>query len=254
VVNHCEELSLSRRAAMHEGEVSAWTGLRSQPASAETVMLARDLVLAEETGARYHAAHVSTAESVALIRRAKATGVPVTAEVTVHHLALTAEANRRYDTHTKCNPPLREEADRRACLEGLADGTLDAIVTDHAPHAAHEKAVEFEDAPFGVIGLETALPVLLGLVSAGALTLETVVRALTSRAAACFDLPGGRLEAGAPGDVTVIDLDRAWVIQPEHFLSKSRNTPFAGWEVRGRAVATVVGGRLVYVWPDGLMF
>lgn len=253
VVNHCEELSLSRRAAVHEGDVSAWTGLRSQPSSAEEVMIARDLILCREAGARYHVAHVSTAESVALIRRAKAQGAPVTAEVTVHHLALTHEVNRGYDPNTKCNPPLRTEADRQACLEGVIDGTLDAIVTDHAPHATHEKAVEFEEAPFGVIGLETAVGVLLRLVEQGELEWPTLVRALTAGPARCFDLPGGRLEAGAPGDVTVIDPACAWTIQPVHFQSRSRNTPFAGWEVRGRAVATAVSGRLVYSWPEGIV-
>ncbi len=252
LVNHCEDLSLSRRAAIHEGEVSAWTGLRSQPASAEVVMLARDLTLCAETGARYHAAHVSTAESVTLVRQAKARGLPVTAEVTVHHLALTHEANRTFDPNTKCNPPLRTEADRQACLQGLRDGTLDAIVTDHAPHTENDKAVEFEEAPFGVIGLETALPVLLQLVQRGELDLATVVRRLTAGPAACFGLPGGALQEGGPADVTLVDLEMDWTIQPEHFQSRSRNTPFAGWAVKGRAVTTIVGGRPVFRWPEGL--
>ncbi len=252
VVNHCEDKSLSRGAAIHEGTVSAWTGLRSQPASAEIVMLARDLTLCAETGARYHAAHVSTAESVDLIRRAKARGLPVTAETTVHHIALDHEAVREFDTHAKCNPPLRTAADRQACLDGLADGTLDALVTDHAPHSNHDKAVEFEDAPFGVIGLETALPVALRLVQQGALELSTLVSRLTRGPAACFGLPGGDLGVGRPGDVTLIDPEMTWTIQPEHFQSKSRNTPFAGWSVQGRAVATVVAGRAVYRWPEGL--
>ena len=253
VVNHCEELSLSRRAAAHEGRMSAWTGLRSQPASAEVVMLARDLTLCGETGARYHAAHVSTADSVALVREAKAKGLPVTAAVTVHHLALTHEALRDYDPNTKCNPPLRTENDRQACLVGLTDGTIDAIVTDHSPHTENDKAVEFEDAPFGVIGLETAVPVLLGLVAKGELALSTVVRALTRGPARCFGLPGGRLEAGAPADLTLIDPEMSWTVQPEHFQSKSHNTPFAGWQVKGRAVTTLVGGREVYAWPEGVV-
>lgn len=253
VVNHCEDLSLSGGAAMHEGDASTQTGLRAQPAAAEEVMLARDLVLCRQTRARYHAAHLSTAGSVELVRRAKAEGLPVTAEVTVHHLLLTDEACLGFDTHTKCNPPLRSEADRRACVAGVADGTLDAIVTDHAPHTDNDKAVEFEDAPFGVIGLETALPALLRLVEQGALTLAAVIERLTAGPAACFDLDAGRLAPGSPADVTLIDPDLGYTIRPEHFLSRSANTPFAGWDVRGRAVATVVGGRLVFRWPDGLV-
>jgi dihydroorotase len=253
VVNHCEDLSLSGGGAMHEGEASTWTGLKAQPAAAEEVMVARDLVLCRQTGARYHAAHLSTAGSVELVRRAKEEGLPVTAEVTVHHLLLTDEACLGFDTHTKCNPPLRTEADRQACIAGVADGTLDAIVTDHAPHTDNDKAVEFEDAPFGVIGLETALPALLRLVDQGALELSTVIERLTAGPAACFGLNAGRLAPGAPADVTLIDPDLRYTIRPEHFLSRSANTPFAGWEVRGRAVATIVGGRLVYRWPDGLV-
>jgi len=253
VVNHCEDLSLSGRGAMNEGESSTWTGLRAQPAAAEEVMLARDLVLCRQTGARYHAAHVSAAGSVELVRRAKADGLPVTAEVTVHHLLLTDRACLDFDTHTKCNPPLRTEADRLACIAGVADGTLDAIVTDHAPHTDNDKAVEFEDAPFGVIGLETALPALLGLVEQGALSLSTVIERLTAGPAACFGLDAGRLVPGAPADVTLIDPALRFTIRPEHFLSRSGNTPFAGWDVCGRAVATIVAGRLVYRWPDGLV-
>ena len=253
VANHCEDLSLSRRAPIHEGVISAWTGLRSQPASAEVVMLARDLTLCAESGARYHACHVSTARSVDLLREAKALGVRVTAEVTVHHVALTHEANRDFDTNTKCNPPLRTEADRQACLAGLRDGTLDALVTDHAPHTDNDKAVEFDDAPFGVIGLETALPVGLGLVAAGELDLGTLIQRLTAGPAACFGLPGGTLAEGAPADVTLVDLGMPFTIQPSNFLSKSRNTPFAGRGVTGRAVATFVGGRCVFRWPDGLV-
>jgi dihydroorotase len=253
VVNHCEELALSAGAAMNEGESSTWTGLKAQPSAAEEVMLARDLVLCRLTGARYHAAHLSTAGSVEMVRLAKAEGLPVTAEVTVHHLLLTDEACLEFDTHTKCNPPLRTEADRQACIAGVADGTLDAIVTDHAPHTDNDKAVEFEDAPFGVIGLETALPALLRLVEQGALSLSTVIERLTSGPAACFGLDAGGLAVGAPADVTLIDPELRYTIRPEHFLSRSGNTPFAGWDVCGRAVATVVGGRLVYRWPDGLV-
>lgn len=253
LVNHCEDRSLSRQAGIHEGEISAWTGLRSQPASAEVVMLARDLALCEESGARYHAAHLSTARSVALVREAKARGVPVTAEVTVHHVALTHEANRGFDPNTKVNPPLRTEADRQACLAGLRDGTIDALVTDHAPHTENDKAVEFDFAPFGVIGLETALPVGLALVAAGELDLPTLILRLTAGPAACFGLPGGSLAVGAPADVTLIDPEMTFAIRPAHFQSKSRNTPFAGWDVTGRAVATFVGGRLVYRFPEGIV-
>ncbi|MDY0003063.1 MAG: dihydroorotase [Polyangia bacterium] len=253
VANHCEDLSLSRRAPVHEGVVSAWTGLRGQPASAEVVMLARDLALCAETGARYHACHLSSARSVELVREAKSRGLPVSAEVTVHHIALSHEANRDFDPNTKCNPPLRAEEDRKACLAGLRDGTIDALVTDHAPHTDNDKAVEFDDAPFGVIGLETALPVGLGLVAAGELSLETLIESLTAGPAACFGLPGGSLAPGAPADVTLVDLGMSFTIQPSNFLSKSRNTPFAGLAARGRAVATFVGGRSVFGWPEGLV-
>ncbi|MFH2010564.1 MAG: dihydroorotase [bacterium] len=253
VINHCEELSLSRRAAMHEGISSAWTGLAAQPSSAEEVMLARDLILAGETGARYHAAHLSTAGSVALVRRAKADGFPVTAEVTVHHLLLTDEANLEFDTNTKCNPPLRTAADRAACVAGLVDGTIDALVTDHAPHTPNDKAVEFEDAPFGVIGLETALPLALRLVEQGVLDLPTLIHRMTCGPARCLGLDSGTLTVGAAADVTLIDPELRWTIQPEHFQSKSRNTPFGAWDVCGRAVTTIVGGRVVYRWPDGLV-
>ncbi len=253
VVNHCEELSLSRRGAVHEGEASTWTGLRAQPAAAEEVMLARDLLLVGLTRARYHAAHVSTAGSVALLRQAKSDGLPVTAEVTVHHLLLTDEACHDFDTNTKCNPPLRSETDRQACVAGVLDGTIDAVVTDHAPHSPNDKAVEFEDAPFGVIGLETALPALLRLVERDELSLEVLVARLTSGPASCFGLEAGTLAPGAPADVTLTDLSLRHTVRPEHFLSRSANTPFAGWEMRGRAVTTVVGGRAVYRWPDGLL-
>lgn len=253
LVNHCEDLSLSRGAPIHEGEISAWTGLRSQPASAEEVMLARDLILCAQTGARYHAAHLSTAGSVELVRQAKSRGVPVTAEVTVHHVALTHEANRDFDPNTKCNPPLRREEDRQACLAGLRDGTIDALVTDHAPHTQNDKAVEFDLAPFGVIGLETALPVMLKLVAAGELDLPTLIERLTSGPARCFGLPGGTLAQGAPGDVTLVDPQMAFEIQPSNFHSKSRNTPFGAWRVPGRAVATFVGGRQVFRWPEGIL-
>jgi dihydroorotase len=252
VIDHCEDLTLSRRAAAHEGPVSAWTGIRAQPASAEVVMLARDLTLCAETGARYHAAHVSCAESVDLVRRAKARGLPVTAEVTVQHVTLNDESTKGYDPNVKCNPPLRSETDRAACLAGLLDGTLDALVTDHAPHAPMDKAVEYEEAPFGVIGLETALPVMLLLVSQGKLPLATLVERLTAGPARVLGLPGGDLAVGSPADVTLVNPELAWNIQPEHFLSRSRNTPFGGWDVRGRVVTTVVGGRVVYRWPEGL--
>lgn len=251
LVQHCEDSRLSRGAPLHDCAAAKATGLACQPASAEEVVLARDLVLCAETGARYHAAHVSTAGSVELIRWAKERGLEVTAEVTVHHLALTVEATGGLDPNTKCNPPLRTEADRQACLAGVREGVIDAVVTDHAPHTEGEKAVGFAEAPFGVIGLETALPVGLGLVARGELDLATLIRCLTSGPCAALGLPGGRLAPGAPADLTLIDLRAGWIIEPERFCSRSRNTPFAGWEVTGRAACTVVAGRVVYRWPAG---
>jgi len=246
IVQHCEDLTLSAGGAMNEGPVATRAGIRAQPTSAESAMVARDLELCALTGARYHVAHVSSADSVRLIREAKRRGLPVSCEVTPHHLTLTDEACAHYDTHAKCNPPLRAAADVEALRAALGDGTIDAVATDHAPHSPVEKEVEFEQAAFGVIGLETAVPLVLELVRAGTLTPATFVERLSAGPAALFGLPGGTLAAGAPADVTVIDPQAAWTCEPAALRSRSRNTPFAGRSLQGKAVLTIVGGAIVY--------
>ena len=246
VIQHCEDLTLSGGGSMHEGVVATRVGIRAQPAAAESAMVARDLELVALTGARYHVAHISAAESVRLVREAKRRGLPVTCEVTPHHLTLTDEACAGYDTFTKCNPPLRAEADVAALTEALADGTIDAIATDHAPHSPVEKDVEFEQAAFGMIGLETALPLCLDLVRSGVLTPKALVERLSAGPAAVLGLPGGLLEPGAATDLTVIHPDQAWTCEPAGFRSRSRNSPFSGVSMRGRAVLTVVGGRIAH--------
>ncbi len=250
---HEEDLHLVAGGVMHRGRVSTRLGLRGIPGEAEAVMVARDILLAEMTGAHLHIAHVSAAASVDLIRAAKARGVRVTAEVTPHHLVLTDEAvragggGRPYDTNAKCNPPLRTEADRQALLEGLRDGTIDAIATDHAPHHRDDKDVEFDRAAFGISGLETALGlVLTEVVGRGWLTPDGAVRRLSTLPAELFRLPGGRLAPGAPADVAIIDPDREWTVDPAAFCSKGKNSPFGGWRLKGRAVMTLVGGRVVF--------
>ncbi len=247
VANHCEELSLSRGGSMNEGLVSTRLGLQGIPNAAEDAMIARDLLLAELTGGRLHIQHVSTRHGVEMIRAAKARGVQVTAEATPHHLTLTDEAVDGYRTEAKVNPPLRTAEDVAAVREGLADGTLDVLATDHAPHHYDEKEQAFDDAPFGMVGLETALGIALtDLVGKGLLTLDQLVDRMSCAPARAFRLPGGTLAEGSPADVTVIDLDAAWTVDPDRFLSKSRNTPFAGWKLVGQAALTIVGGRVVW--------
>ena len=246
VIEHAEDLHLSAGGSMHEGAAALRLGLRGISGASEDTMVARDILLAEECGGHIHIAHLSTAGSVRLVREAKARGVRVTAEVTPHHLTLIDEDVRDYDANFKMNPPLRTREDREAVLAGLADGTIDVIATDHAPHAAHEKQQEFNRAPFGIIGLETALPLVLRLVDAGRISLARMVEALSCRPAAIFGLPGGTLEPGAVADITVFDPEQRWVCDPAQSKSKSRNTPFAGWEFKGRAVYTLVGGRVVF--------
>src|SRR4051812_34335969 len=246
IVQHCEDLTLSAGGSMNEGPVATRAGIRAQPASAESAMVARDIELCALTGARYHVAHVSSADSVRLVREAKRRGLPVSCEVTPHHLTLTDEACAHYDTHAKCNPPLRAAADVEALRAALADGTIDAVATDHAPHSAVEKEVEFEQAAFGIIGLETAVPLVLELVRAKLLTPAAFVTRLSAAPAALFGLPGGSLAAGAPADVTVVDPEASWTCEPAAIRSRSRNTPFAGRALMGRAVLTVVGGAIVY--------
>ncbi len=246
LVQHAEDLDLSEEGAMNEGAVATRIGIRGQPACAESAMVARDLEIVAWTGARYHVAHVSTARTVALVRDAKRRGLPVTCEVTPHHLALTDEACSHYDTSTKVMPPLRTAADQAALFEALADGTIDCIATDHAPHSPVEKDVEFECAAPGMLGLETALPILLGFVREGRLDEARVLAALTSAPARAFGLSGGALAVGAAADVCVIDPERPVSIDADALRSKSKNTPFLGRTFAGRAVLTLLEGRAVH--------
>jgi dihydroorotase len=246
LISHAEDATLSRGASMNEGVVSTETGLPGQPAAAEDVMVARDILLAELTGAHVHIAHVSTVGAVRLIRDAKARGVQVTAEVTPHHLVLTEDAVRTWDPNTKMAPPLRTKRDVEALIEALADGTIDCIATDHAPHALSEKEGEFDRAAFGIVGLETAVAVLLDrLVRPGLLPLSTLIARLSRDPARLLNLPGGNLAAGAPADVTILDPDAETVVDPSRFRSRSRNTPFGGWTLRGAPWMTLVGGNVV---------
>ena len=247
VISHAEDHDLSHGTAMNEGVVSTELGIPGAPAAAEDVMVARDILLAELTGAHVHIAHLSTAGAVRLVRDAKARGVRVTAEVTPHHLLLTEEAVRGFDTNTKMNPPLRTKRDLEVLLEALIDGTIDCIATDHAPHAASEKEGEYDLAAFGIVGLETAVGLLLnGLVKPGVVPLATLVARLSRDPARLLGLPGGSLAPGSPADVTILDLEAAWTIDPARFQSKSRNSPFGGWMVTGRPWKTIVGGRIVW--------
>ncbi len=247
VVQHAEDLSLAEGGVMNEGEVATRVGLRGQPVQAETVMVARDIELVELTAARYHVAHLSAARSVELVRDARRRGLPVTCEVTPHHFTLTHEACSHYDTDTKVMPPLRTQRDVDALCEGLADGTIDCIATDHAPHSDVEKEVEFDCAAPGMLGLETAVPLTLDLVRAGVIDYARMVALFTSGPARAFALDRegvGSLAIGAPADVCVIDPDLQWTIDRDRMRSKSRNTPFHGRAVRGAATLTFVGGRL----------
>jgi len=247
LISHAEDHHLSQGAAMNEGVVSTELGVPGAPAAAEDVMVARDILLAELTGAHVHIAHLSTAGAVRLVRDAKARGVRVTAEVTPHHLLLTEEAVRTFDANTKMNPPLRTKRDAEALVEGLIDGTIDCIATDHAPHATSEKEGEFDRAAFGIVGLETAVGLLMDrLVTPGTLPLATLVARLSRDPARLLHLPGGSLAAGAPADLTLLDPEARWTVDPARFASKSRNTPFAGWTVTGRPWKTIVGGRIVW--------
>ncbi|HVF58439.1 MAG TPA: dihydroorotase [Thermoanaerobaculia bacterium] len=248
VVQHAEDLHLAAGGVMHEGEWSTRLGLPGLPGAAEDVMVARDLLLLEETGGRYHVAHLSTARTLELVRRAKERGLGVTCEVTPHHLLLTDEEvwKSQFSTDTKMKPPLRAEADRQALLAGLADGTVDAIASDHAPHHADEKDVEFSLAPFGIVGLETTVALCLDrLVRPGLIALARLVELLSTGPARAFALPGGSLKPGSPADLTLLDLERPVKIDTAAFRSKSRNTPFHGWELTGGPAGTVVGGRRI---------
>jgi dihydroorotase len=247
VADHCEEPTLSHGGVMHEGIIATRLGLKGIPAAAEEIMVARDIILAELTGGHVHLCHMSTRGSVELIRRAKDKGLKVTAEATPHHFSLTHERCEGYDTNAKMNPPLREEADREAIRQGLKDGTLDVISTDHAPHHYDAKEREFDDAPNGIIGLETSLGLAMThLVHTGLLTLPQLIARMSTDAAKIFHLQGGNLQKGSVADVVLIDPDRVWTVRAEESFSKSRNTPFAGTQLRGRAIMTIVRGAVVY--------
>jgi dihydroorotase len=246
VIDHCEDPLLSEGGVMNEGTVAAELGLTGIPAAAEEVMVSRNLILAEDTGARLHLAHISTAGSVHLIRAAKARGIQVTAETCPHYFSLTEEAVRGYNTNAKMNPPLRTQKDLDAVRAGLADGTLDIIATDHAPHAREEKEQEFSKAPFGIVGLETALSLTLMLVEDGILTFEQAISKLTIEPAKFLGSAKGQIKMGADADLVVFDPEEWWVVDPAEFRSKGRNTPFAGWKLKGRVLMTLVKGMPVF--------
>ncbi len=246
VAQHAEDLNLSAHGCMNEGAVSARLGLPGIPNASEAVIVERDIILAELTGGQYHVLHISTAEAVDAVRRAKKKGLKVTAEAAPHHFCLTDEAVAEYRTFCKMNPPLRAEKDRLAIIEGLKDGTIDAIATDHAPHDEESKRVPMTHAAFGIVGLETMLPLSLSLYHNKIMPLRDVIAAMTYKPADIIHVPGGRLKKGAPADLTLIDLDRNWTLEPESFVSKSQNSPFDHWKTKGRAILTVVGGEVVY--------
>ncbi|MEP7327097.1 MAG: dihydroorotase, partial [Gemmatimonadota bacterium] len=247
VADHCEEPTLSAGGVMHEGIISTRLGLKGIPAAAEEIMVARDIILAELTGGQVHLCHMSTRGSVELIRRAKEKGLKVTAEATPHHFSLTHERCEGYDTNAKMNPPLREAADREAIRQALKDGTIDVISTDHAPHHYDAKEREFDDAPNGIIGLETSLGLAMTeLVHTGLLSLTELITRMSTEAARIFNIPGGSLRAGQPADVVVIDPNRTWVVDPAQSFSKSRNTPFGGTRLKGKVMMTIVRGSVVY--------
>jgi dihydroorotase len=247
IIQHCEDLNLSAGGDMHEGAASVRWGLRGIPSAAEDVMVARDLVLAQLTGARYHVAHISTRNAVAMVEYARRQGLPVSCEVTPHHFALADADIRAYDSNYKMKPPLRGCGDCEAVTEGLAAGTIAAIATDHAPHAGSEKMQEFERCPFGIIGLETAVALALEhLVHTGKVTLARMIALFTTGPESVMRLGRGTLASGAPGDVTIFSTDLVWTYDVKRSLSRSSNTPFDGCSFRGGPVATVVGGKLVW--------
>jgi dihydroorotase len=250
VIEHCEDQSLKGDGVAHEGYQASSLGLRGIPSEAESIMALRDISLASLTGGALHIAHMSARQTLDAVRFGKARGARVTCEVTPHHFVLTDEmlaAPVAYDTNTKMNPPLREAADRDAMLQGLADGSVDVIATDHAPHAADEKQVEFDQAPFGITGLETAVSLCFDrLIHRGIVTLPRLIELLSVNPAKILNVPGGSLAPGAPADVTILAPDLAVTVVAARMKSKSKNTPFDGWALRGGVAATIVGGRLVY--------
>ena len=254
VIEHCEDSSLKGDAVAHEGYFAASLGLRGMPGACEALGVERGVLLSELTGSAFHVAHMSARASLRAVRKAKEAGLRVTCEVAPHHFTLTDEALATpvaYDTNTKMNPPLREAADRDAMLAGIGDGSVDAIATDHAPHHYDEKNVEYDRAPFGIVGLETAVPLSLDrLVHAGRIRLSRMVELLSVNPARILKVPGGALSEGSPADITVIAPDLKVKIEAAKLRSRSKNTPFDGWELRGGVAATIVGGRPVYVNAD----
>ena len=252
VLDHCQDATMAGGdALMHEGYWSTMLGLRGWPRMAEEIMVARDALLAEATGTKIHCQHLSSAGSVRLLREARSRGIPLSGEVCPHHIALTDESLKDYDTNFKMNPPLRERSDIEALLGGIADGSIDILATDHAPHAVYEKEVEFAAAPFGIIGLETAVGLFCQLLlhERRVVDLPRLVAMLTVNPARLLGLDRGTLAIGAAADVTLFNPELEWVVDKEKFASKARNTPFDGWRLKGRAVRTIVGGRTV--WETG---
>jgi dihydroorotase len=247
VINHCEDQTLKADGVAHEGYHASRLGLRGIPGEAEEIMVERDITLAGLTRARVHIAHLSTRGSLRAVRAGKARGINVTCEVTPHHFVLTDEALAGYDTNVKMNPPLRDVTDRDELIRGIIDGSVDAIATDHAPHHADEKSVEFDQAPFGITGLETCIPLTFDrLVHPGLITLSRAIELLSLNPAKILNVPGGTLSEGQPADVTLLAPELVVTIDPTKSKSKSRNTPFGGWTLRGGVAATIVGGRMVY--------
>lgn len=244
ILQHCEDPDLAAGGCMNSGVTATRLGLPGIPAIAEEVMIERDLLIARNTGARYHVQHISTAGAVELVREAKAQGVPVTAEVCPHHLLMTEEDVGSYDTNCKMNPPLRTRRDVDACIAGVADGTIDCLVTDHAPHGRDEKELDFQSAPFGIIGLEVALGLFIkALIEPGRMDWPGLIRKMTADPAGVLGLRRGTLAVGRPADVTIIDPDLSWTVESESFRSRSRNCPYDGWVLKGRATHTFVAGR-----------
>jgi dihydroorotase len=246
VAQHAEDLNLSCGTCMNEGRISAQLGVSGVPNAAEAIIVERDILLAELTGAQYHVLHISTAEAIDAVRRAKKKGLRVTAEAAPHHFTLTDEAVLEYRTFSKMNPPLRAEKDRLAVIDGLVDGTIDAIATDHAPHDQESKRVPLASASYGIVGLETMLPLSLSLYHKGIMPLRAVMAAMTYKPADIIHIDSGRMKKGARADLTLIDLNAEWTMDPKQFASKSLNSPFDDWPVKGRAIRTIVGGDTVY--------
>ncbi|MFH0888434.1 MAG: dihydroorotase [Planctomycetota bacterium] len=248
IIDHCEDIDLIRDGTMNEGNVSVSLGLVGMPSVAEEIMVYRDIALAKLTGGKLHIAHISTKKAVELVRQAKKEGIKITAEVTPHHLILTDDyiKSSKFNTNYKVNPPLRTKTDVQAVREGLADGTIDVIASDHAPHSEEEKDVEFNVAPFGIIGMESFLGIILTeLVAKDVITLPQLISSLTINPARILGIPKGTLSVGADADITIIDPKKEWVIDPAQFKSKSRNCPFANWKVKGKAVKVIVAGQII---------